>query len=117
MTALAWIIFFLPFENHILEKMYAGGYLAVVDIPKYFYLIPTHPEDHPFLGLMHPITSALYTSFWLPMGSSSSPAFTSCVGYFFLCRLRQKFGIFSSVGTANCFWSSFDELGYDPERG
>ena len=51
------------------------------------------------------------------MGSSSSPAFASRVGNSFLRRLCQKFGIFSGVGTANCFWSSFEELGYDPDRG
>ena len=108
---------FLPRANHILEEMYTGGYSAVVDMSKYFYNIPTHPDDHPFLGLVHPITGALYTYFGLPMGSSSSPAFASRVGNSFLRRLRKKFGIFSGVGSANCFWSSFEELGYDPDRG
>ena len=102
---------FLPRSNHILEEMYAGGYSAVVDMSKYFYNIPTHPDDHPFLALMHPITRALYIYFGLPMGSSSSPAFASRVGNSFLRRLRQKFSIFSGVGAANCFWSSFEELG------
>ena len=108
---------FLPRSNHILEEMYAGGYSAVVDMSKYFYNIPTHPDDHPYLGVMHPITRALYIYFGLPMGSSSSPAFASRVGNSFLRRLRQKFSIFSGVGTANCFWTSFEELGYDPKRG
>ena len=39
---------FLPRSNHILEEMYAGGYSAVVDMSKYFYNIPTHPDDHLF---------------------------------------------------------------------
>ena len=107
----------LPRANHILEEMYTGGYSAVVDMSKYFYNIPAHPDDHPFLGLVHPITGALYTYFGLPMGSSSSPVFASRVGNSFLRRLRQKFGIFSGVGAANCFWSSFEELGHDPDRG
>ena len=51
------------------------------------------------------------------MGSRSSPAFASRVGNSFLRKLRQKFGIFSGVGAANCFWTSFEELGYDPNRG
>ena len=108
---------FLLRANHILEEMYTRGYSAVVDMSKYFYNIPTHPDDHPFLGLLHLITGALYTYFGLPMGSSSSPTFASRVGDSFLRLLRQKFGIFSGVGTANFFLSSFKELGYDPDRG
>lgn len=50
------------------------------------------------------------------MGSSSSPAFASRVGNSFLCRIQQKFGTYSGVGTANCFWSSFEELGYNPDH-
>ena len=79
---------FLPRADHILEEMYTGRYSAVVDMSKYFYNIPTHPDDHPFLGLVHPITGALYTYFGLPMGSRSSPAFASRVGNSFLRKLR-----------------------------
>ena len=71
--------------NHILEEIYTGGYSAVVDMSKYFYNIQINPDDHPFLGLLHPITGALYTYFGLPMRSSSSPAFASRVGNSFLC--------------------------------
>ena len=108
---------FLPRTGHILEEMYAGGYSAVVDMSKYFYNIPTHPDDHPFLGLMHPITGILYAYFGLPMGSSNSPAAASRVGNAFIRQLWQKFDIFSGIGTANCFWTSFEEVGYDPELG
>ena len=108
---------FLPRTGHILEEMYAGGYSAVVDMSKYFYNIPTNPDDHPFLGLMHPITGILYAYFGLPMGSSNSPATASRVGNASIRQLRQKFDIFSGIGTANCFWTSFEEVGYDPELG
>ena len=108
---------FLPRTGHILEEMYAGGYSAVVDMSKYFYNIPTHPDDHPFLGLVHPITGILYAYFGLPMGSSNSPAAASRVGNAFIHQLHQKFDIFLGIGTANCFWISFEEVGYDPELG
>ena len=51
---------FLPRSAHILEEMYKGGHSAVVDMSKYFYNIPTHQDDHPYIGLMHPITGVLY---------------------------------------------------------
>ena len=108
---------FLPRTSHILEEMYEGGYSAVVDMSKYFYNIPTHPDDHPFLGLIHPITGILYAYFGLPMGSSNSPSAASRIGNSFMRKLREKFEIFSGVGEANCFWSSFEEIGYDPRRG
>ena len=91
---------FLPWTSHILEEMYEGGYSAVVDMSKYFYNIPTHPDDHPFLGLIHPITGILYTYFGLPMGSSNSPSAASCVGNSFMRKLREKFEIFSGIGKA-----------------
>ena len=104
---------FLPHTNrNNLGKMHAGGYSAVMDMCKYFNNIQTNLEDHLFLGLIHPITSALYTyHHGLPMrlssSSGSSTIAASWVKSVFLCQLRQKFSIFSGVGTTNCFQSSF----------
>ena len=108
---------FLPRSNHILEEMYTGGVSAVVDMSKYFYNFPSHVDDRPYLGLIHPITAILYAYFGLPMGSANSPANACKFGVSFLRQLRERFAIFTGQGTANCFWSSFRDEGYDPDLG
>jgi hypothetical protein len=48
---------FLSGSNDILEQIYQDGYSAVaMDASKLFYQFTTHPNDHPFLGLLHPVT-------------------------------------------------------------
>jgi hypothetical protein len=45
----------LPRQSHILDQMYEGGYLAVVDASKFFHQFPTYPDNRPYLGLKHPM--------------------------------------------------------------
>ena len=97
--------------------MYSGGYSAVVDLSKYFHNYPTHREDRPYLGLIHPITSILYAYYGLPMGSANSPATSGRGGNSFMRSLRERFAIFSGIGQANCYYSSFEGLGFDPKLG
>jgi hypothetical protein len=60
---------FLPRTAHILDQMYTGGYSAVIDVSKFFYQFPTHPDNHPYLGLLHPLTTNEIYEYWgLPMG-------------------------------------------------
>ena len=108
---------FLPRTGHILEELYAGGFSAVVDLSKYFHNFPTHVDDRPYLGLLHPVTKILYAYFGLPMGSSNSPATSGRAGNSFMRKIRESFEIFAGVGKANCFWTSFEEAGYDPDLG
>ena len=51
---------FLPRTAHILDQMYTGGFSAMVDASKFFYQFPTHPEDRPYLELLHPVTKEIY---------------------------------------------------------
>jgi hypothetical protein len=108
---------FLPRTGHILEEMYAGGYSAVVDLSKYFHNFPTHKDDRPYLGLIHPVTEVLLAYFGLPMGSSNSPATSGRAGNSFMRKIREKFSLFSGIGKANCYWTQFRDLGYDPDLG
>ena len=108
---------FLPRTGHILQELYAGGYSAVVDLSKYFHNFPTHKDDRPYLGLIHPITQFLYAYFGLPMGSANSPATSGRAENSFMRKIREDFELFSGVGQANCFWTSFEHLGYDPALG
>jgi hypothetical protein len=75
---------YLPRSTHILSQMYTGGYTAVVDASKFFYQFTTHPEDRPYLGLVHPITGMRYAYGGLPMGAGNSPALAGRYGLSFI---------------------------------
>ena len=89
---------FLPRTGHILEEMYTGGYSAVVDLSKYFHNFPTHKDDRPYLGLIHPITGVLYSYFGLQMGSANSPATSGRAGNSFMRSIRERFSLFTGLG-------------------
>ena len=108
---------FLPRTSHILEEMYTGGFSAVVDLSKYFHNYPTHKDDRPYLGLIHPITGVLYSYFGLPMGSANSPAVSGRGGNSFMRSMRERFELFTGNGSPNCYWTSFEGLGFDPKLG
>ena len=101
----------------ILWRIFSGGVSAVVDESKYFFNFPTHVDNHPYLGLIHPITAILYAYFGLPMGSANNPANACKFGVSFLRQLRERFDIFTSQGTTNCLWTSFREEGYNLDLG
>ena len=105
----------LPRANDILDGMYYGGYSAVVDMSKYFYQFKTREEERKWLGTIHPISGSMYEYHGLPMGSGNSPAIACRIGQGFLRMLRERFRIFQGEGKANCYWTAFTELGYDPE--
>ena len=95
-----------------------GGTLPSWIYPNTFvHNFPTHKDDCPYLGLIHPITQFLYAYFGLPMGSANSPATSGRAGNSFMRKIREDFELFSGVGQANCFWTSFEHLGYDPALG
>jgi hypothetical protein len=108
---------YLNRPSHILSQMYYGGWSAVVDASKFFYQFKTHPDDRPYLGTLHPITNRLYVYSGLPMGSGNSPALAGRYGLAFLRLLREHYDSFGSTMRANCWWTSFRELGYDPTLG
>ena len=74
---------------HVLECMHAGGWTAVVDASKFFYQFPTHPEDRPYLGVVHPTTGQMCTWDALPMGAANSPACAGRHGMAFLRLYRE----------------------------
>ena len=102
---------FLPCTHHILDEMYAGGFSAVVDLSKHFNNFPTHPDDRPYLGCIHPVTKILLTYFGLPIGSSNSPATSGHAGNSFIRKIQENFEIFAGVGKPNCYWTHYKGLG------
>lgn len=107
----------LPRVSHMMDKMYKGGYSAVVDASKFFYQFKTHQKDRPYLGVLHPVTQVLYAYFGLPMGAGSSPGLANKYGLAFLRLIKQECSLYQGTGRANCWWTGFSELGYDPDLG
>ena len=109
---------FLPRTAHILDQMYTGGYSAMVDASKFFYQFPTHPDDRPYLGLLHPVTKEIYEYLGLPMGAANSPALAGRYGLAFVRMLKARFREFQGNPSANCWWTGFSATGeYDPDKG
>jgi hypothetical protein len=109
---------YLPRVSHIVDLLYTGGFSAVVDASKFFYQFPTHPEDQPYLGLLHPITGILYYYGGLPMGGGNSPAVAGRFGNSFVRMLKERCTLFQGTPRANCWWTGFTDLGiYDPSLG
>ena len=107
----------LPRANDILQGLYKGGYSAVVDMSKYFYQFRTRESERKWLGTIHPITGVMYEYHGLPMGSGNSPAIACRIGQGFLRMLRERHAGFKGTGSANCYWTSFKEIGFDPDKG
>jgi hypothetical protein len=108
---------FMPRISHILDQMYTNGYSAVVDLSKFFYNFPTHAEDRPYLGLLHPISGKLYCYYGLPMGAGNSPALACRFGLAFIRMLEEQFEVFQGQSKANCYWTGFSATGFDPTLG
>ncbi|CAJ1968834.1 unnamed protein product [Cylindrotheca closterium] len=108
---------FMPRIAHIVDQMYTGGFSAVVDLSKFFYNFPTHPEDRPYLGLLHPKTEELLTYYGLAMGAGNSPAIACRIGLAFVRLVKEKFDVFQGEAKANCYWTGFQNNGFDPKLG
>ena len=107
----------LPRANDILQSLYRGGYSAVVDMSKYFYQFRTRATERKWLGTIHPVTGTMYEYFGLPTGSGNSPAITCRIGQGFLRMLRRRYRVFQGKSKPNCYWTSFTDLGYNPDLG
>lgn len=110
---------FLPRPINILPLLYEGGFSAVVDASKFFYQFKTHPDDQPYLGVVHPRTHDLYVYTGLPMGGGNSPALAGRYGLAFLRLLRKRYEEeYGGVPNVNCWWTGFRPTGeYHPRWG
>ena len=61
----------------------------MVNASKFFYQFDMHPEDCPWLGLVHPMSGELLEWLGLPMGAGNSPALGGRYGLAFLCKLHE----------------------------
>lgn len=108
---------FMPRIAHIIDQMYTGGFSAVVDLSKFFYNFPTHRDDRPYLGLLHPETKELVAYYGLAMGAGNSPAIACRMGLAFVRLVKESFDVFQGQAKANCYWTGFREIGFDPKLG
>jgi hypothetical protein len=107
----------LPRATRILEKLYTGGWSAVVDASKFFHNFPTHPKDRPYLGCIHPSTGQRLWYLGLPMGSSNSPALSCRYGLGMLRLLAEREPAFQGVIRENGWRSRLMTGQHDPRLG
>ena len=107
----------LPKAGGILEKLYTGGWSAIVDASKFFHNFPTHAHDRPYLGCIHPKTGQRLWYLGLPMGSSQSPALACRFGLSILRSLVEQEPVFQGAIRENGWRSRLAGKEYQPELG
>jgi hypothetical protein len=108
---------FLVQSDDILPHLYPGGWTAIADASKYFHNFKTHPEEHLFLGCIHPVTNKHLVYLGLPMGSASSPSIACRMGNAALRQLREESETFSGEPIENTWRKSLDGKPYDSHLG
>lgn len=107
----------LPRAGDILSQLYSGGWSAIVDASKYFHNFPTHPDDRPYLGCIHPRTGRQLWYLGLPMGSTSSPGIACRFGNSMLRDLVSCEPVFQGVLRENSWRSYLGGEAPDPALG
>ena len=107
----------LPRAERILEKLYTGGWSAIVDASKFFHNFPTHPHNRPYLGCIHPKTGQRLWYLGLPMGSSQSPSLACRYGLSMLRSLVEQEPVFQGVITENSWRTRLSMGHHQPELG
>ncbi|CAJ1956287.1 unnamed protein product, partial [Cylindrotheca closterium] len=51
------------------------------------------------------------------MGAGNSPALACKFGAAFVRLVKERFDVFQGTGRANCDWTGFSEIGFDPKLG
>jgi hypothetical protein len=105
----------MPQAQGILERLYAGGWSAIVDASKFFHHFPTHPKDWPYLGCIHPKMGQRLWYLGLPMGPVSLPA--SPAGWYGMSMLRmltEEEPVFQGEVRENSWRSWLEGAPHDP---
>jgi hypothetical protein len=107
----------LPKASDILEKLYTGGWSAIVDASKFFHNFPTHPRDRPYLGCIHPKTGQRLWYLGLPMGSSQSPSLACRYGLSMLRSLVEREPVYQGTIQENSWRTRLEDGRHKPEQG
>ena len=109
---------FLPRVDHILPRMYSGGWSATVDASKFFYQFPTLVSERRYLGALHPTTGQHFRYRGLPMGTANSPSIAGRLGAAFLRKLSDRHpDLFQGEPRENTWRSQVADHSYDSRLG
>lgn len=105
--------------DHILPRLYNGGYSAMLDLSKYFHMFKTLESEHRFMGVIHPKTGQFFKYARCPMGSRNSPGATGRCGFSLTRCIFENSDLFEGLDhTDNSFVNIFsDDQLYHPEYG
>ena len=87
--------------DHILPYLYSGGFSASLDLSKYFHMFLTKPEEHKYMGLIHPGTGDTYIYRTLPMGTRNSPGASGRLGAAFIREVMETSDLFGGLPVDN----------------
>jgi hypothetical protein len=107
----------LPRAGLILEKLYTGGWSAIMDASKFFHNFLTHPRDRPYLGCIHPKTGQRLRYLGLPMGSSQSPSLGCRFGLSVLRQLTAQDPVYQGLIQENSWRTRLASGTHQPELG
>ena len=97
------------------HHLYPGGYSTCINISTFFYMFLMVEGEHPFMGLIHPMTGVLYWYKWLPMGSCNSPTALGHFSMVFIHLALDSFLEFQGEAQSNdfsaFFWGNAFDLG------
>ena len=95
--------------DHILPFLYPGGFSATLDLSKYFHMFLTHPDEHKFLGLLHPKTLEALVYGTLPMGTRNSPGASGRFGAAFIRLVMDTSELFHGTPVDNSLHGYFSQ--------
>lgn len=84
----------MPQAQGILERLYAGGWLAIMDASKFLHHFLMHLKDQPYLGCIHPKMGQRLWYLRLPLGSSQFPRLSFQYGLSMIHMLTEQEPVF-----------------------
>jgi hypothetical protein len=103
--------------DDILPFLYSGGVSAVIDISKFFHMLPTVKGERKYMGLIHPKTDVQYCYATCPMGTRNSPGASGRFGNAFMRMLVEGCHLFQGTPRRNDFLCRLAGQPFDPGFG
>jgi hypothetical protein len=108
---------FMTSPDHILPRLYRGGWSATLDMSKYFHLFLTAATEKQFLGLIHPKSGEKLFYDTFPMGTCNSPAASGRFGAAFIRLIIESSPLFQGSPIDNSLVGMILDKNFDPSLG
>jgi len=103
--------------DHILPYLYTNGWLASLDLSKFFHMFLTLPSEHKYLGMTHPGTKAMYVYDRFSMGTRNSPGGAGKFGASYIRSILDSSPVFQGRAYDNSLQTYFVRTVHHPQLG